>query len=85
MTDLQMAQERADAAIQRGMKRYHALMLCARKANELPDAELYRLADVLEKLTPDELNAALGYAEGIAAWRWVDEESADGTKATDGT
>lgn len=85
MTEVQKALARADAAIARGKRRYEDLMVAYRRTNELPDDRLHRLAKVLRQLTPDELDAALGYAEGLAAWGSPAQESGDATLSTEGT
>ena len=71
------ARERFD----RAMRLYHLRVSLFQAVTRLPDDLLARTAAVVEKLTPDELNAALGYAEGLAAWRENEQESDDATLA----
>lgn len=72
---------RTDARIAEAMEPYFVRMALYRRVNRLPDDFLRRLAAVVDKLTPDELDAALGYAEGLAAWSAIEPESQDATRA----
>ena len=82
---LQAALARANAHIARAQDWIDLRLSLYRRVNDLPNDLLVRLAKVVDRLTPDELEAALGYAEGLAAWSWVGEESNDGAPAKDGT
>jgi hypothetical protein len=80
---LQAAIARANAQIARAQDWIDLRLSLYRRVNELPNDDLVRLARVVAKLTPDELDAALGYAEGLAAWSSNEPQSADGTPASD--
>lgn len=78
---LQAAMARANAHIARAQDWIDLRLSLYRRVNDLPNDTLVRLAAVVRKLTPDELDAALGYAEGLAAWSEEPQQSVDATPA----
>ena len=82
--DCRAAISRADAQIARAQDWIDLRLTLYRRVNNLPSEVLVRLVKVTAELTPDELLAALGYAEGLAAWSRPAQESGDATLATEG-
>lgn len=82
---LQAAIDRAEAQIARAQDWIDLRISVYRRVNLLPRDRLVRLVKVLADLAPDELDAALGYAEGLAAWSQVSEQSADATLTQGGS
>lgn len=69
--------DRVDADVARSMRPHNMRMALYHRVNLLPDDQLARLLKIVQALTPDELEMALGYAEGLAAWSTSAQESQD--------
>lgn len=73
--------DRVDADVARSMRPHNMRMALYHRINLLPDDQIARLLKIVQALTPDELEMALGYAEGLAAWSEEPQQSVDATPA----